>query len=122
MLPYIRTERKKGFLYLARQSVAFINGRMTCVLEGTLNFTKTALGRTLLRSWLLRPSISIPVIKARHDAVECFLNPQNLVSSGIIHGHLRGIRNVPRLLANMKSGKGKLPDWQGLVKVRVIFF
>ncbi|KAJ7134704.1 DNA mismatch repair protein MutS [Mycena epipterygia] len=85
-------------------------------LFGTLNNTKTTLGRALLRTWLLRPSLSLPVIKARHDAVACFVSSENLVPAYAMHGHLKGIKNVPRILEIMRSGKAKMSDWQGLVK------
>ncbi|KAJ7761594.1 DNA mismatch repair protein MutS [Mycena maculata] len=85
-------------------------------LFGTLNNTKTTLGRALLRTWLLRPSLSLTVIKARHDAVACFISSENLVPAYAMHGHLKGIKNVPRILQIMRSGKAKMSDWQGLVK------
>ncbi|KAJ7016657.1 DNA mismatch repair protein MutS [Mycena alexandri] len=85
-------------------------------LFGTLNNTKTTLGRALLRAWLLRPSLSLPVIKARHDAVACFISSENLLPAYSMQGHLKGIKNVPRILEIMRSGKAKMSDWQGLVK------
>ena len=85
--------------------------------KGTLNNTKTSLGRSLMRTWLLRPSLSLPVINARLNAVACFLNPENLVPASVMHNHLKGIKNVPRILGLLKTGKAKLSDWQGLVKV-----
>ncbi|KAF8631397.1 hypothetical protein AX15_002405 [Amanita polypyramis BW_CC] len=85
-------------------------------LFGILNHTKTVLGRSLMRTWLLRPSLSLSEIKARHDAVECFMRPENQVSAGAVHAHLKGIKNMPRILATMKSGRAKLSDWQALVK------
>lgn len=86
-------------------------------LYGILNSTKTSLGRSLMRTWLLRPSLSLPVINARLDAVACFLRSENLVPSSVMHSHLKGIKNVPRMLGLLKTGKAKLSDWQGLVKV-----
>ncbi|KAF8158870.1 muts domain V-domain-containing protein [Mycena galopus ATCC 62051] len=85
-------------------------------LFGTLNTTKTTLGRALLRTWLLRPSLSLSVIKERHDAIACFIAPENLVPAYAMQGHLKGIKNVPRILEIMRSGKAKMSDWQGLVK------
>jgi DNA mismatch repair protein MSH5 len=78
------------------------------------------LGRSLLRTWLLRPSLSLEVIKARHDAVECFTRPENLDIVNIMHSQLGGIKNIPRILFALKTGKANLANWQGLVKVRVI--
>jgi DNA mismatch repair ATPase MutS len=85
-------------------------------LFGILNNTQTTLGRSLLRAWLLRPSLSLSVIKARHDAVSCFTDPANLVVADGMHRHLKGVKNVPRILSMMKSGRAKIGDWQGLIK------
>ena len=71
-----------------------------------------------MREWLLRPSLSIDVINARHEAVAFFVRPENLTVAGAMHSHLQGIRNVPRVVQLLKSGKAKPLDWQGLVKVR----
>lgn len=87
-------------------------------LFGILNNTKTTLGRSLMREWFLRPSMSLEVINSRHIAVECFLRPDNLTTMNTMHAHLKGTKNVPRILGLMKSGKAKTSDWQSLVKVR----
>lgn len=86
-------------------------------LFGILNNTKTALGKSLMREWFLRPSLSLAVVNARHEAVACFMRPENLTISTSIHSHLQGIKNVPRIIQLMRSGKARLADWQGLVKV-----
>ncbi|OCH92840.1 hypothetical protein OBBRIDRAFT_725988 [Obba rivulosa] len=88
-------------------------------LFGILDNTKTTLGRALLREWLLRPSTSLNVIQERHDAVECFLRPENLATANVLHAQLKGIKNVPKILGVMKSGKAKVSDCQGLVKFTV---
>jgi len=85
---------------------------------GILNNTRTTLGRNLLREWLLRPSLSLSVIAARYSAVACFVDPDNITTADDIQGHLSGIKNTPRVLKMLKSGKGKVKDWQGLVEVR----
>ncbi|KAG6814232.1 hypothetical protein H0H92_015347 [Tricholoma furcatifolium] len=85
-------------------------------LYGILNMTNTNMGRSLLRTWLLRPSLSLDVINKRHDAVECFIRPENLSSVKELHTHLKGIKNVPRMLSVLKTGKAKVSDWQGLLK------
>jgi DNA mismatch repair protein MSH5 len=86
---------------------------------GTLDNTRTTLGRSLLRTWLLRPSLSIKVINARHDAVECFTRSENLDIANIMHSQLAGIKNIPRILSALRTGKANLANWQGLVKVRL---
>ena len=35
----------------------------------------------------------------------------------VMHSHLKGIKNVPRILGLLKAGRAKLSDWQSLVKV-----
>ncbi|KAJ3837138.1 muts domain V-domain-containing protein [Lentinula raphanica] len=89
-------------------------------LAGILNVTNTALGRVLMRSWLLRPSLSLSVINSRHDAVECFLQPENITTANTLNGHLKGIKNVPRMLSILRSGKAKVGEWQGLLKFTVL--
>jgi DNA mismatch repair protein MSH5 len=84
---------------------------------GILNNTRTTLGRNLLREWLLRPSLSLPIIAARHAAVACFVNSDNIATADDIQGHLSGIKNTPRILNMLKSGRGKVKDWQGIVEV-----
>lgn len=86
-------------------------------LIGILNNTKTSLGRSILRTWLFRPSLSIPVITARHDAIAAFLRPENLTTAHAMHSHLSGIKNIPRILGAMRNGKAGIGEWQGLVKV-----
>ena len=80
------------------------------------------MGRSLLRTWLLRPSLSISVIRSRQDAVACFLRSENVATSNAMHNHLKGLKNVPRLLGLIKDGRAKLSDWQGLVKVNYFQF
>lgn len=90
-------------------------------LFGILNNTRTTLGKVLMREWLLRPSTSIPTISARHDAVACFIRPDNISAANSMQVHLKGIKNVPKILATMRTGKAQIPDWQGLVKVISLF-
>ncbi|KAE9400467.1 hypothetical protein BT96DRAFT_965335 [Gymnopus androsaceus JB14] len=89
-------------------------------LAGILNVTNTSLGRTLMRSWLLRPSLSLSVINARHDAVACFLRPENITTAKTLNGYLKGIKNVPRMLGILRSGKAKVIDWQVLLKFTLL--
>ncbi|KAI9573599.1 DNA mismatch repair protein MutS [Boletus coccyginus] len=85
-------------------------------LFGILNITRTALGRSLLRTWFIRPSLSLQVLQTRHDAVECFLRAENLPVVSALQSQLQGIANIPRTLGSLRSGKGKISDWQALVK------
>ncbi|KAL1950078.1 hypothetical protein VTO73DRAFT_5200 [Trametes versicolor] len=85
-------------------------------LFGILNNTKTTLGRALMREWFLRPSMSLAIINARHDAVECFTRADNIITATAMHGHIQGTKNLPRIITTMRSGKAKVSDWQSIVK------
>lgn len=117
MLPCIRTIPKKVYPCLVRLWPLTNVKYLRSIIIGILNYTRTALGRSLMRTWLLRPLLSLPVIGERHDAVECFTRPENQVPCNTIHAHLKGVKNLPRILSIMKSGRAKLSDWQALVKV-----
>ena len=85
--------------------------------SGILDSTQTSLGHNLLRHWLLRPSLSIPTITARHDAVECFMRPENIVTADAMRSNLKGLKNIPRMLNLLRSGRATIIEWQALVKV-----
>lgn len=116
----MHSDRTKEGLSLAGQ-LSLRNGMdgLSDDLSGILNVTNTALGRTLMRSWLLRPSLSLLVINSRHDAVACFLRPENVTTVKTLNGHLKGIKNVPRMLGVLRSGKAKVAEWQALLKVHL---
>ncbi|CDO75430.1 hypothetical protein BN946_scf184916.g14 [Trametes cinnabarina] len=86
-------------------------------LFGILNNAKTTLGRALMREWFLRPSMSLSIINGRHNAVECFVRPDNISAATAMHGHLQGTKNIPKVLTALRAGKAKVSDWQGLVKI-----
>jgi DNA mismatch repair protein MutS len=72
--------------------------------EGTTLFrsidaTVTPMGKRLLRSWMLRPSIELPVIHARLDAVEC--QARDLVAREELRKALDGILDLERLLSRV---------------------
>ena len=72
--------------------------------EGTTLFrsidaTVTPMGKRLLRSWMLRPSIEHPVIQARLDAVA--VQVKELVSREELRKALDGILDLERLLSRV---------------------
>ncbi|KZV73807.1 hypothetical protein PENSPDRAFT_648571 [Peniophora sp. CONT] len=85
-------------------------------LFGILNQTKTTLGYAMLKTWLLRPSLPIPIITARHDAVACFTRAENFDVAFIMHNHLKGMKPVPKVLASIRAGRATATEWQGLMK------
>ena len=84
-------------------------------LFSLLNFTRTTLGKHLLRQWFLRPTLSLPVISSRHRAIECFLSPANFDVVEQLPHCLRHVKNAPKILEKMK-GKLDVNLWQVLMK------
>ncbi|KAB5592476.1 DNA mismatch repair protein MSH5 [Ceratobasidium theobromae] len=81
-----------------------------------INHTSTHLGRSLLRRWCLRPSLSIPIITARHAALEFFLLAENISIAEDIRSNLRGLCQVPKAMALLRTGRGRLSEWRGIAK------
>ncbi|CAE6415963.1 unnamed protein product [Rhizoctonia solani] len=81
-----------------------------------LNHTSTRLGSELLRRWCLRPSLSIPTITARHAAIECFALTENKNTVSNIRANLSGLCQVPKTMALLRAGRGRLSEWRGIAK------
>jgi DNA mismatch repair protein MutS len=64
-----------------------------------IDSTVTPMGKRLLRSWMLRPSIDVVEIQARLDAVESQVN--NLVAREELRRSLEGILDLERLLSRV---------------------
>ncbi|CDR44185.1 RHTO0S09e00958g1_1 [Rhodotorula toruloides] len=81
-------------------------------LFGIVNIAHTPLGRALMRQWFLRPSLELDVIESRQAAVECFLRESNQHIVDAICKHLRNVKNTPRQLKALASGKSTIKEWQ----------
>ncbi len=73
-----------------------------------LDKTRTAMGKRLLRSWLIKPLLNITAITLRQNAVE------ELVSDTILRGeifeHLSGIRDIERIITKVVYGSCSAKD------------
>ncbi len=65
----------------------------------SLDCTVTPMGKRLLRAWMLRPSIDLPEISLRLDAVECMV--RDLVAREELRRSLDGILDLERLLSRV---------------------
>src|SRR5579859_6192476 len=65
----------------------------------TLDATLTPMGKRLLRSWLLRPSIELAEIHARQDAVEIAMGLT--IHRGELRRKLEGVLDLERLLSRV---------------------
>jgi DNA mismatch repair protein MSH5 len=89
-----------------------------------------------MKQWFLRPSLSLETINSRQTAVECFLRSENRScpppsslrsshQSGLRAEHVvdamqsnfRLIKNTPRVVKTLASGRGGLKDWQTIWQV-----
>src|SRR5882724_12035556 len=77
----------------------FANADAGTTLFRAIDATVTPMGKRLLRSWLLRPSISLPEIDARLDAVEAQV--KETVSREELRRGLDGILDLERLLSRV---------------------
>ncbi|RPA81666.1 hypothetical protein BJ508DRAFT_369742 [Ascobolus immersus RN42] len=93
-------------------------GKEGLSLFGIMNNTRTPQGGYLLRQWFLRPSTSIPLIRERQDAIAVLLRPDNSHVVEAIGKSLRKIKNVPKILSNLKAGKGEgsTGNWNALLQ------
>src|SRR2546430_6336929 len=65
----------------------------------TLDATLTPMGKRLLRSWLLRPSINLAEIQARQDAVA--EAARGTIQREELRGQLKGVLDLERLLSRV---------------------
>ncbi|ORZ26614.1 DNA mismatch repair protein MutS, partial [Lobosporangium transversale] len=82
---------------------------------GILNQTKTPQGRYLLKQWLLRPSLDLNVIIARHKAVECFVRTDNQHIVKQLVSYLSHIKNMSKVLQALPRN-ATLTGWQSILQ------
>ena len=104
-----------------------LDGNKRWTLLATLDFTKTAMGGRLLRSWILRPSLDLQEIEDRLDGVE------ELQSSPVgmdrLSESLKSIQDLERLVSRvtletahardllaLRESLGMLPELQQLLR------
>lgn len=92
-------------------------GKEGLSLFGVLNSTRTKTGYSMLKQWFLRPSLSLPLLQQRHNAVACFLRSQNTDVAAAIGKSLTRIKNIPKVLAALRMGKAKASDWTSILQV-----
>ena len=81
-------------------------------LLSLLDRTLTPMGARLLRQWLLQPLLNVEGIQRRLDAVETLVNDG--VMADAVHGALRGVRDLERLISRTTAGTANARDLAGL--------
>jgi DNA mismatch repair protein MSH5 len=80
--------------------------------------TRTPLGQRMLKQWFLRPSLSIDVINERQESVAVLLRPDNNHVLQNMAKSLKMVKNVPKILGQLKRGKGGAQrggEWNALL-------
>ena len=104
-----------------------LDGNTRWTLLTTLDFTNTAMGARLLRSWILRPSLDLQEIEDRLDGVEELQS--SLVGMDGLSELLKSIQDLERLLSRviletahaqdllaLRESLGMLPGLQQLLR------
>ncbi len=81
-------------------------------LLGTLDKTKTAMGKRLMRSYVLQPLLSIPEITLRQNAVEELAN--DTVMRCEAQEYMSGIRDIERMMTKIVYGTATAKELLGL--------
>ncbi|KAI9494539.1 DNA mismatch repair protein MutS [Zychaea mexicana] len=91
-------------------------GKESLSLFGLLNHTVTPIGHHLLKSWVLRPSLDINVIRARQDAVGYFSAPDTVQFSKELGTQLKHIKNIARIISMIKEHRASPTEWHQLLE------
>ena len=73
-----------------------------------LDKTKTAMGKRLIRNWLLQPLMNITAINSRQNAIEELCS--NIILRGDLIESLSGIKDIERLMTKVVYGSAKPKD------------
>jgi DNA mismatch repair protein MutS len=90
----------------------FSNAGAEVTLFRALDATLTPMGKRLLRSWMLRPSIHLGEINRRHDAVEAGV--KDFVAREELRRALGGVLDIERLLSRVTLETANPRDVLGL--------
>ena len=96
----------------ARRAQGTGNAKQGFSLYALLNRAHSPPGRRLIKQWMLRPSIALPGLHARHNGVEFFLTHRECAAQ--LDSALRDFRDVGRVLVRMRRLLAKVSDWVAL--------
>lgn len=87
--------------------------------KGTLlkmiNRASTAMGKRMIKNWLLHPLLDVSQINARLDAIDYLMN-QGLEVRNFIETNLTGLPDLERLLSRIHSGNLKFRDFLRVIE------
>ncbi|KAI5805773.1 muts domain V-domain-containing protein [Geopyxis carbonaria] len=93
-------------------------GKEGLSLFGIMNLTRSTLGQRMLKQWFLRPTLNIEIILERNDGISMLLKPENSPATDAIQKFLRKVKNIPKIIGQLKRGKGSAQrggEWNSLM-------
>ena len=104
--------------YNTRRNLELVESMRTKEKKGTLLWTldktETAMGARLLRSWLLKPLLSAPLIMHRQSAVTAFY--KDYMARGNVRTALSRILDIERLTAKAVYGTANAKDLRAIAQ------
>jgi len=85
-----------------------LSGEYDGSLLSSMNYCRTAMGRRLLKTWLLRPLFQPDAIELRHNAVKSLKSSSRRLES--IRDCLNGLRDIERLATQLAYNRSNARD------------
>ena len=85
-----------------------LSGEYEGSLISSMNYCRTAMGRRLLKTWLLRPLYQIEAIDLRHDAVKILKSSSKRLD--MLRQNLTGLRDLERLATQLAYNRSNARD------------
>ena len=89
---------------------ATLSGDYEGSLISSMNFCRTAMGRRLLKTWLLRPLHQLDAIELRHNAVRSLKSSSKRLD--LLRQNLVGLRDMERLATQLAYNRSNARDLQ----------
>ena len=85
-----------------------LSGEYEGSLVSSMNFCRTAMGRRLLKTWLLRPLHQVEAIELRHNAVKILKSSSKRLD--MLRKNLAGLRDIERLSTQLAYNRSNARD------------
>lgn len=90
------------------------------IIIDLLNHTVSPGGKYLIKQWILQPTLDKRILAIRHSSVEFINLIETGDGAGIImelRGHLKHIKNMPRILSHIHEHHATSTEWHHLLQV-----
>lgn len=113
---YVSAETRKALCIFDEEDHAIVHsarGKEGLSLFSLLNCVQTPMGKSLLRQWLLFPSLSLSIINTRLDAVALFVDKKETLTEHL-RKELKGTQNIQRFTARLADGSANVITWRSI--------